>query len=465
MFALKSTKYQWVREIAKVDPRARVQVVDGDKMTRLAAIRRASRYHYTILHYECLINDWDEIKAYLPIDFLIMDEVSALKGFSAKRTKRAKLLGKHCDVRLGLSGQPVENRPEELFSIMEFIDPDVLGPFHKWDRTFIVRDTWGRPQRYRNLHLIQGRLGPAMYRKTREDIAEWLPEKIDTEMPVILDRTTMSLHNFVRDDLSVAIDKAMAAGYGSGFDVDAYYRGRKNEDPTLMGQVMSRLLAMRMLSSHPRLLRHSADDFDSPITKRGSTYASELKALGLLDNLPMENAKLEALTETVENILDEDPRHKVVIFSYFKPMVAMIGQQFTKNKRPFTVLTGDVTSTKERDRRIQQFNNDPDMRIFLSSDAGAYGVDLNAGSHLFCYDLPWSAGALAQRVARIDRTSSGFDTINVIYMYGQGTIEERMFRMLMQKARVARAFVDGEFDKGGVLKLDLESLRQFLDAA
>ena len=81
---------------------------------------------------------------------------------------------------------------------MEFIDPDVLGAFGKFDRTFIVRDHWGRPKRYRNLHLIQKRLGEAMYRKSRDDIKEWLPEKIDIEMPVVLDKVTMRLHDFVR---------------------------------------------------------------------------------------------------------------------------------------------------------------------------------------------------------------------------------------------------------------------------
>ena len=466
VFALKSTKYQWVKEISKVDPRAKVQVVDGDKRSRLAAIRRASRYHYTILHYECLVNDWEEIKRWLPIDFLIMDEVSALKGFSAKRTKRAKLLARNCPVRLGLSGQPVENRPEELFSIMEFIDDTVLGTFGKFDRTFIVRDHWGRPKRYRNLHLIQNRLGPAMYRKTRDDIKEWLPERIDVEMPVVLDGVTMELHDFVRSDLSEAIDKALAGGVGGSFDVESYYRGHHQRDGTMMGQVMSRLLAMRMLSSHPRLLRCSADDFDNPLSRHGSAYASELKAAGMLTNLPLDNAKLDALVEMTLSVLDEDPAHKVVVFSYFKPMLAMIATQFKKHRIPLTTLTGDVTSAAERFRRIERFNTDPACRLFLSSDAGAYGVDLNAGSHLVCYDLPWSAGALQQRVARIDRTSSGFEQIQVIYMYGSNTIEERMFNQLLQKSKIARAFVDGDFDsRSGVLNLDLESLRAFLDAA
>ena len=201
----------------------RVQVVDGDKRQRTVQIRRAQNYDYTILHYECLIHDWDVITTHLPIDFVILDEATAIKSFKAKRSRHAKVLGKHAPVRIALSGQPVENRPEELFSIMEFVDKDVLGSFHKFDRTFIERDHWGKPLKYVNLHLIQQRLGEAMYRKSREDIAEWLPEMIEIEMPVQLDPENMALHDLVRHDLSNAIDQALAAGAKGRFDVLAHY--------------------------------------------------------------------------------------------------------------------------------------------------------------------------------------------------------------------------------------------------
>ena len=464
VFALKSTKWHWMREINRVDPRAKVQVVDGNKKARLAAIRRSGRYHYTIMHYECLVNDWEAIKEWLPTSFCILDEATYIKSFNAKRTRAAKALGKRCPVRIALSGQPVENRPEELFSLMEWVDSAVLGSFHKFDRTFIVRDSFGRPTRYRNLNLISQRLGPAMYRKSREDIAEWLPEMIETEMPVVLDRKTMVLHDLVRQDLSDAIDKAIAEGVRGSFDVLAHYgRTQSGRDISLMGEVMSRLLAMRMLSSHPRLLRISADDFDTEVSRRGSRYASELKTSGVLDNIPDEQEKFNTLLEQVQNILDADVRHKVVVFSYFKPMLAMIGAALVKSKTPYTTITGDIAGP-ERDKRIQRFNNDPRCRVFLSSDAGAYGINLNQGSHLLCYDLAWSAGAMQQRISRIDRTDSAFKQINIGYMFGLGTIEERMFNMLVQKAKVAKAFIDGEFDKGGTLKLDLQSLREFLDA-
>jgi len=221
-----------------------------------------------------------------------------------------------------------------------------------------------------------------------------------------------------------------------------------------------------MISSHPHLLRLSADEFDSPLSKQGSEYASTLKAQGLLDNLPLHTEKLDALVEMVEQILDEDRRHKVVIFSYFKPTLRILQAQLRSGAQSQSVLIDGTVTGRQRDHAIQSFNTDPQCRIFLSSDAGAYGVDLNQGSHLVSYDLPWSGGALAQRVARIDRTNSAFSSIQIAYMYGQGTIEERMYRMLAQKMRVARAFLDGEFDgKTGGISLDLESLREFLDGA
>jgi SNF2 family DNA or RNA helicase len=464
VFALKSTKGQWVREIAKWDPRASVQVIDGDKRQRVAGIRRARNFTYTVMHYQCLVNDWEEIKRWLPTEAIVADEVTALKSFSSKTSRRAKVLGKQTAIRIGLSGQPVENRPEELFSIMEFLNPEVLGPFPKFDRTFIERDHWGKPKKYKNLKLISDRLGPAMYRKSRDDISEWLPELLELDVPVPLDQSAWDLHERIRKDLSLAIDAAIAAGVGSGFNLAAHYgRTQQMDSKGLMGQVMTRMLAMRMVSSHPSLLLLSAEHFDSPISKEGSQYASELKAAGLLDHLPKENAKFDALIEHVEEILAEDPRNKVVVFSTFKPTVALFGAALAARGIHWVKITGDVTTAK-RDAAIVRFNTDPALRVFLSSDAGAYGVDLNQGSHVINFDLPWSAGALAQRVARIDRTNSAFDQITVEYMFGEDTIEDRMLRMLRQKQAVSRAFVDGDFDaQSDSLRLDLESLREFVD--
>ena len=461
VLAPNSLKFQWQEELRKVDPSARSLVIDGTKQQRALQYRHAKRFHYVICNYECLVNDWEAFVKYMPMDFVIADEATAIKSFTAKRARKTKALGRRCKHRFALSGQPVENRPEELFSIMEFVDPTVLGPFDKFDRTFIERDHFGRPKKYKNLNLLHDAMQGAMFRKSRDDIKEWLPEIVSMEVPVPLDSATMYLHDYIKADLLNALDRAAASGQG-GFDLAAHYGKGGKQDPTLKGEVMARLTAMRMLASHPMLLHASAQDFDDEATKSGSKYASQLKLSGLLTKLPTTSPKMDALMEMIEEIVEEDPLNKVVVFSFFKPMLKMMEAELAKRRIGHTKITGDVSST-ERFKRIKLFNENLGCRVFLSSDAGAYGVDLNRGSHLINYDLPWSAGVLSQRVARIDRTSSSFTNITIAYLYGKDTIEERMLRMLRDKLMVAGAFLDGKYDlESGTLPLDFQSLKQFL---
>jgi SNF2 family DNA or RNA helicase len=465
VFVQNSTKFQWKREIEFWAPGSTVNVIDGDKKKRVVQYKKAHQYRYTLLNYEALIHDFDLIAQHLPIDFLVCDEVTNIKSFKAKKTRHMKVLGKHCDYRFGLSGQPVENRPEELFSIMEFIDPDVLGPFHKFDRTFIARDSWGRPRYYKNLDVLSRSLGDAMFRRSREDIAAFLPQLQTVETPVALDDWSMKLYEEIKVDLLDLIDMAMAAGMG-GFDLVSHYgRGdAADESNQFKGLVMSRVTAMRLLCGHPALLLKSAGDFDDPDLAGGSQYASALREGGRLDKAPTTSNKLIALMDTVNEILAESPTNKVVIFSGFKAMLALISAELRAKKYGHTLISGDVAS-KTRDERIVKFNTDSSCRVFLSSDAGAYGVNLDSGTHLISYDLPWSAGSFAQRVARIDRTSTQHETIFIDSMFAKGTIEERQYDMLVQKRKIAEAFIDGQYDTQGQLNLDLSSLREFLQTS
>lgn len=460
VFVQNSTKFQWKREIEYWSG-ASVNVIDGDRKQRAIQYRNAAKYRYTVLNYETLIHDWDAIKLYLPIDFVIADEVTNIKSFAAKKSKRLKALGKNSPYRIGMSGQPVENRPEELFSIMEFVDPDVLGSFHKFDRTFIVRDSWGKPKVYKNLKTLNERMTEAMFRRNREDIAEFLPKLLTIETPTGIDEWSKFLYDEIRLELIDLIDMAVAAGMG-GFDLMANYgRGSSEDNNPFRGLIMSRVTCMRLLCDHPSLLIKSAEDHKSSGTVHGSAFALELLESGKLSKAPKSSIKLSALLDTVEQILLEDPINKVVVFSGFKSMLDIISHELKQKKYKHTLLSGDVP-TSVRDERIVKFNTDPNCRIFLSSDAGAYGVNLDAGTHLISYDLPWSAGSFAQRIARIDRTSSKHESIVINSMFCRGTIEERQYEMLIQKKKISEAFIDGNYDPKGELRLDLGSLSSFL---
>jgi SNF2 family DNA or RNA helicase len=465
VFVQNSTKFQWAREIEHWAPGESVLVIDGDAKKRRLLYMSASSHLYTILNYESLIHDWELIQEFLPIDFLVADECTNIKSFRAQKSRRLKALGKHTPFRFGMSGQPVENRPEELFSIMEFVDPSVLGRFDKFDRTFISRDHWGRPRSYKNLGLLHSTLAAAMFRKSRDDISQFLPDVVTVDSPVELGAWGTSLYRHIRSDLLNVLDMALDAGMG-GFDLLGAYGRSDGEDDggKFKGMVMSRVMAMRLLCGHPQLLLKSAKDFDDPDVLGGSQYAASLREGGLLSGAPQTSPKLKYLMDKIDAILGEDPSNKVVVFSGFKAMLSIISEELREAKYGYTLLTGDIPS-KSRDESIVKFNSDYRCRVFLSSDAGAYGVNLNSGTHLISYDLPWSAGAFAQRVARIDRTSSVSESIFIDSMFCRGTIEERQYDMLRQKKRIAEAFIDGKFDSSGQLPLTLESLREFLSSS
>lgn len=464
IFCPSSLKFQWRdAELAKWDDPELAIVIDGPKKKRTQQYERARDYRYTILNYDALVHDWDLIKQYLPIDFIVADEVTFIKGLNSKRSKRMKMLGHYARYRYGLSGQPIENRPEELYSIMQFVDPTVLGDPEHFDRTFLIRTPFGKTVGHRNLPLLRQTLGDAMFRRSREDIAEYLPQRIETDVPVHLTGERARIYDFIREDLCDTIDQAMAGGV-SGFDVESHYGGGGNhENNKLKGLIMSRITAMRLLCSHPLLLSASAQDYDDPKTASGSAYAAELAALGQLDNLPPTSAKLSTLMSQLKMIFEEDPDAKVVIYSVFKAMVKMIEEE-TRNLGFGCVSMTGATTPRNRQLAIENFNTNPGVRVFVSSDAGAYGVNLDRGTHLISYDFPWSAGTLGQRVARIDRTSTVAPTILISYLYGFGTIDHYQKMMLEQKQAIGDAWVDGRnIDAKGGLELSLSSLRDFMD--
>jgi SNF2 family DNA or RNA helicase len=154
VICLSSLKYQWEDQIRKfTNDTSNVLVVDGTPKTRAIQYGEAlnwkqSGVDYVILNYEQVVNDWEYVRQ-LPTGFIVCDEATAIKSFRSKRSKYVKKLSS--PYKFALTGTPVENgKPEELYSIMQFVDPKVLGRFDLFDQTFIVRNRFGGVERYRN---------------------------------------------------------------------------------------------------------------------------------------------------------------------------------------------------------------------------------------------------------------------------------------------------------------------------
>lgn len=447
-----SLKFQWLREIAKFTD-ARATVVDGSQAARAKQWRMSIGSRYVIANPESLINDQKLIGKF---DAMIIDEATVIKTRNIKRSRFLKRLGKTIHYRFALTGQPIENRPEELFSIMEFVDKTVLGDFTLFDSTFIVRDYFGKPLRYRNLDLMYKTMQECMVRKTREDIKDQLPDIIHTVIPVPFDANGANAYRHISNDLLAQLSAVIKKG--GAFNLWAHYNG--GDDNEAQGQIMSRLTVLRMLCDNPKLVSGSAFDFNDPNTTAGSAYADQIVKLGWMDGVTAQ-PKLDAVVKYISDVLSESPDNKVVLFSFFKKNLRLI-QEATRKVAGSVLFMGGMTA-EARDDAKQKFASDPNCRIFLSSDAGGYGVDLPMANYLISYDLPWSSGKLEQREARIIRLSSTFPHVNIVSFVMQGSIEERQYEMLMHKRQTNEAFIDGKHhDKDSGLDINVETLTAFL---
>lgn len=457
--ALASLKYQWAKEIEKFSD-ASVTVIDGTKDKRMQQLSRPA--NYIVTNYEQVVNDWEVMKT-LRIGALVLDEATAIKSFRSKRSKRIKELSKKVEVRFALTGTPVENgRPEEIYSIMQAVDPKLLGRFDVFDATFIVRGPWGNPERYRNLEVLHDRLSQTLIRKTQtdSDVAPFMPDTIHRDPEIVtLDKKLRAVYKQVAYELMEGLEEAIG-NFGGNWSLSAHYGHNAPNAPGTeeMGRLMSQITLLRQICSHPLLVIESSDRFDEAYTaalnsgdaiRAGGSQAAWRLTMDDDIYAALKNSKvkkLERLSSIVKDHLESDDEAKLVIFTSFVLTSDLIQE-----------MVGGVTYSGQMDAREKEFakvrfQTDPETRILISTDAGGYGVDLPQANLLINYDLPWSAGAAIQRNGRIRRASSRWPSIVIQDLITEDSIEVRQFDLLNQKSAVASAVVDGRGinSRGGI---------------
>lgn len=461
ILCLASLKYQWQKEIEKFTDQS-VLVIDGTPKQRAEQFAKAPEYSYVVMNYEQVVNDWETVIK-LEFDAIVCDEATAIKGFRAKRAKKVKELSKKIDIRFALTGTPIENgRPEEIFSIMQFVDNKALGRFDLFDKTFIVRNHFGGVQRYRNLPLLHRTLIPNSVRKsqTDEDVKPYLPDAIYRQPILVpLDSAGKKLYDQISADLYQLLLEARNT-LGANFNLAAHYgQTWQPGDPAneLRGQVMSRITALRMLCSNPVLLQKSAHLFENGVG--GSSYIHSLS-----DVLPTlkQKPKLNTAIRYLSDHLDIDDGYKAVVFSSYVLSVEEIVQALAAAGYEARGYTGEMNAKQKEEAKVD-FQTNPEIRVLVSSDAGGYGVDLPQANLLLNYDQPWSAGLAVQRNSRINRASSTWPSITIQDILIKDSIEQRQHDTLRQKSNIADAILDGEGinSKGGV-DLTVGSLIDFL---
>lgn len=390
-----SLKYQWKTEIEKFTG-SKVTVIEGNILKRAQQYREDDSF-YHIISYNVVANDVDYLNKSKP-DMVILDEAQRIKNWKTKVAQSVKKL--ESDYALVLTGTPLENKLEELYSIVQFVDTFKLGALFSFLENHQLKDEAGKVVGYHDLHKINQLLSGIMIRRTKKEVLKQLPERIDKNLFVPMTKEQMEVHKDY-DDMAKRIAKKWRT---HGF------LNEKDRQRLLLA-----LNCMRMVCD--------------------STY--------ILDQETRHDTKIDELMSILEEAL-EDKEQKVVIFSQWERMTRLVALELDARKIKYENLNGSVPSEK-RKVLFDNFNNDPESKVFLSTDAGGVGLNLQAASLLINLDIPWNPAVLEQRIARIYRLGQK-KNVNIINMVSTGTLEHKMLDVLKFKSSLAEGILDNGDD-------------------
>jgi len=405
-----SLKHQWEREISRFSGRS-AQVIGGLRPRRQMAF--AADSFFKITNYDTVHRDLDLIQGYSP-ELVILDEAQRIKNWNTRAARSVKQIDS--PYAIVLTGTPLENRLEELVSIVQFIDQHRLGPTFRFLAEHQLHDEVGKVVGYRNLDHIGRTLEPILLRRQKSQVLGQLPPRLEKNFFVPMTPQQMAHHEENREIVAKIVHKWRKRGFLTESD-------------------------QRRLTIALQFMRMSCD----------STY--------LLDQETDFGVKADELATLLGEIY-ERPGAKVVIFSQWVRMHELLVRRLEKNRWDHVLFHGGVESGK-RGALIDRFREDERCRAFLSTDAGGVGLNLQHASAVVNMDLPWNPAVLEQRIGRVHRLGQS-QPVQVVNFVAQGTIEHGMLSVLKFKKSLFAGVLDGGekevFLGGSRLKKFMESV-------
>jgi superfamily II DNA or RNA helicase len=404
-----SLKSQWRLEIERFSDRS-CQLVIG------SAEERATQYYnscfFTICNYEQVLRDINSIET-VKWDLIILDEGQRIKNWETKTSQMTKSL--RSPFALALSGTPLENRLDDLYSIIEFIDDRRLGPAFRFFNTYRVVDERGKVLGYKNLDELREKLRPVLLRRTRNEVMKELPPRTTELRRIPPTDEQIAIHNGQRQIIQAIISKK----YISEMD---------------LLRLQKALLICRMAANSTFLV-----DKDPP------GYSS----------------KLDEIDTLLDQLASEQDR-KIVLFSEWTTMLGLIEPLLQKRDLEYVRLDGSVPQ-KKRQALMHEFQKDPDCKLFITTNAGSTGLNLQAANTVINVDLPWNPAVLEQRISRAHRMGQK-NSVQVFILVTEETIEENLLGTLSAKHELAMAALDPDSEVTAVdLASGLEELKRRLE--
>lgn len=390
-----SLKYQWKSEIEKFTD-TQVHVVEGLQTKRIRQYETSEAFFY-IISYNTVANDADYINS-MGADLLIIDEAQRIKNFRTKVSMQLKKVQTpHCFV---LTGTPLENKLEELYAVTQFVDQHKLPPLYRFLDRYQIQGENGQVVGYKNLKEIGENLSDCLIRRLKKEVLKDLPKRMDKVLFVPMTQQQKEIHRDLADAVARLVAKWRRFHFLSETD-------------------------RRMLILCLSQMRMVAD----------STF--------ILDQQTRFDTKIDEVMCIFEEAL-ANPEQKIVIFSQWERMTRLVAQELDARDTGYAYLHGGIPSADRADL-LTRFREDPDCRVFLSTDAGGVGLNLQSASLLINLDVPWNPAILEQRIGRIHRMGQR-ENVTVINMVSQESIEHRMLGVLEFKASMAQGVLDPDGD-------------------
>ncbi|MFC4262974.1 SNF2-related protein [Ferruginibacter yonginensis] len=399
--------YNWQNEMKKFTPTLQAHIHHGSTRTR--NVEELKKANVIITTYGTLRSD---IQLFLKIhfDYVVLDESQAIKNPSSKVTKAASLLV--ATNRICMSGTPLQNNTFDIYAQMNFLNPGLLGSMEFFRNEFATPiDKFGEQEQKEHLRKL---LFPFILRRTKEQVAKDLPEKTEQILFCEMEKEQRKIYDAYRNSYR---DKILGTIEEQGI--------QKSQLTILQG-----LMKLRQICDSPAILNED-------------------------EKFPNHSIKLDELTREIEENIGD---HKALVFSQFLGMLSLIKQKLTEANIPFEYFDGSTSAT-DREKAIQNFQNNDECRVFLISlKAGGVGLNLTAADYVYIVD-PWWNPAVEQQA--IDRTHRIGQTKNIFAyrMICIDTIEDKILQLQERKKILAKELIadDANFVKA-LSKADVEYL-------
>lgn len=404
-----SLLYNWKEEFRKFNSNFNVAVIDGIPQQRKKLIKSMLEYDVVITSYSLLQKDIDLYES-VQFKYVVLDEAQHIKNRATRNAKSVKLI--NAEHRLILSGTPIENSLDELWSLFDFLMPKFLGTYDRFIEKYI-RVTG--QELTKNLSYLRAKVAPFIMRRMKADVLHDLPPVSEI---VYHCQLTSYQHELYRSYAASAKDELVKLVERDGFD-------------KVQIHVLATLTRLKQICCHPAI------------------FAKEFPEAG-------DSAKYEMLMELLQTLIEGG--HKTVIFSQYTKMLQIVRSDLEKEGIRFVYLDG---TSKNRLELVNQFNEDPKIPVFLVSlKAGGTGLNLTGADTVIHFDMWWNPAVQAQATDRVHRLGQE-KNVSVYKLITKNTIEEKIVDMQNRKKGLVKKVVT--CDEEAISKLTWEDVLELLD--